>query len=298
MTRVVRIAGLCALLLVVHLSTARAVAAEEATAPGQARYLVIGSYIAEIMVALGAAGRIVGVGSGTDHIPELAGVPRIPGFRNTSAEPMLALRPTVALLAGRQTRPEVVGQLEGAGVAVQVFPDDVASLEVVPERIDRIGRLLDRKDEADALRKRFRAELDAALAFAAQAEARPRGLFILSGGGRPTLVAGADTHIALLIELAGADNVTDGIAYFKPMSQEAMLEAAPDFILVNEEGLELSGGVPVALKAPGATLTPAGRSGNVFALPGGYLQGLGLNSPKAIRAIAERVHPGLGGGAE
>ena len=112
------------------------------------------------------------------------------------------------------------------------------------------------------------------------------------------MVAGADTHIALLIELAGADNVTDGIAYFKPMSPEAMLQAAPEFILVNEEGLELSGGIPIALTAPGAALTPAGRSGNIFALPGGYLQGLGLNSPKAIRAIAERVHPELGGRSE
>ena len=285
---IILIGVVAALVLVVHQGQAG-----DKPAP---RYLVIGSYIAEIMVALNAADRIVGVSAGTDHIPALHGVPRIPGFRNTSAEPMLALRPTVALMAGRQTRPAVVEQLERAGVAVHVFPDDIASLDVVPERIDRLGALLGREEEAYALKVRFRADLDAALAFAARAASRPRGLFILSGGGRPTLVAGADTHIALLIELAGAENVTSGIRYFKPMSQEAMLEAAPDFILVNEEGLTLSGGVPVALKAPGAALTPAGRSGNVFALPGGYLQGLGLNSPRAIRAIAERVHPELGSG--
>ena len=73
-----------------------------------------------------------------------------------------------------------------------------------------------------------------------------------------------------------------------------MLEAAPDFILVNEDGLVLSGGTPTALKAPGAMLTPAGKNGDVFSLPGGYLQGLGLNSPSAIRAIAAHVHPELG----
>ena len=72
-----------------------------------------------------------------------------------------------------------------------------------------------------------------------------------------------------------------------------MLAAAPDFILVNEDGLTLTGGVPNALKAPGASLTPAGKTGNVFTLPGGYLQGLGLNSPDAIRAIADRIHPEL-----
>ncbi|MCG8691556.1 MAG: ABC transporter substrate-binding protein [Minwuiales bacterium] len=269
-----------------------------AQAENQDRYLIIGSYLAEIVVTLGDADRIVGIGGGMDHIRELEGVPTIRGFRNTSAEPMLSLGPTVALMAGRQTRPEVVEQLEGAGVAVHVFPDDVASLDVVPARIGRIGNLLGREQEAAALAARFEAELEDTLAFVAGAKTRPRGLFILSGGGRPTLVAGDDTHIALLIDLAGAENVTDGITYFKPMSQEAMLKAAPDFILVNEEGLELSGGVPVALKAPGAALTPAGQSGAIFALPSGYLTGLGLNSPKAIRAIAERVHPELAGKAE
>lgn len=272
-------------------------APETATPEGE-RYLIIGSYIAEIVVELGATDQVVGVSGGTDHIPELAGVPVIPGFRNLSAESMLSLEPTVALLAGRQTRPEIITQLEAAGVEVHFFPDDLASLDLVPERIREIGELLEREEAAETLVGEFQTELAEALEFAGRATSRPRGLFILSGGGRPTVVAGEDTHIALLIELAGAQNVTGGISYFKPMSQEAMLEAAPDFILVNEEGLVETGGVPVALTAPGALLTPAARNGNVFALPGGYLQGLGLNSPKAIRAIAERVHPELGANPE
>ena len=257
------------------------------------RYLIIGSYLAEIMVELGVEDEIVGVSGGTDHIPELAGKPVIPGYRNTSAEAMLSLAPTVALLAGRQTRPEIVMQLQAAGVKVHLFPDDVVSLDIVPERIREIGRLIDRQDKAEQLVAEFEADLAAAIVFAERSTSRPRGLFILSGGGRPTVVAGSDTHIALLLRLAGAENVTHGISHFKPMSQEVMLEAAPEFILVNEEGLETKGGIPVALSAPGALLTPAGQSGNVFALPGGYLQGLGLNSPKAIRAIAVQIHPEL-----
>lgn len=257
------------------------------------RYLVIGSYVAEIMVELDVTDLIVGVSGGTDHIKELEGKPVIPGFRNLSAETMLSLEPTAAFLAGRQTRPEIVSQLEAAGVEVHFFSDEIASLDIVPERITQIGKIINREDEAKELITKFEAELADATEFASKATSRPRGLFILSGGGRPTVVAGPDTHIALLIELAGAENVTQGITNFKPMSQEAMLKAAPDFILVNEEGLEQKGGTPVALSAPGALLTPAAKTGEVFSLPGGYLQGLGLMSPKAIRAIAERVHPEL-----
>lgn len=269
--------------------------ASEAEAPpeGSERYIIIGSYIAEIVVALEAQDQVVGVSSGTDHIAELEGIPVIPGYRNLSAESILSLEPTVALLAGRQTQPELVTQLEAAGVEVHFFPDDVADLALVPDRIRELGALLDRKDAAEELVVEFEADLADAIAFAGKATSSPRGLFILSGGGRPTVVAGGDTHIALLLEKAGAENVTDDITLFKPMSQEAMLEAAPEFILVNEEGLEVKGGTPVALTAPGALLTPAGESGNIFALPGGYLQGLGLNSPAAIREIARRIHPEL-----
>jgi iron complex transport system substrate-binding protein len=264
-----------------------------AAAQAEERYLVIGSYLAEIIVALGATDQVVGVSGGTDHVPELAGVPVIPGFRNLSAESMLSLSPTVALLAGRQTRPEIITQLEAAGVVVHFFSDDLATLDVVKERVREVGALLDREQEAEALVARFESDLEDALAFVAQATSRPGGLFILSGGGRPTVVAGADTHIALLIELAGARNLTTDISDYKPMSQEAMLAAAPDFILVNTEGLEQRGDVPVALSAPGATLTPAAANGRVFAIPNGFLQGLGLNSPSAIREIAKRIHPEL-----
>lgn len=260
---------------------------------GKERYIIIGSYIAEIMVALDGVDRIVGVSSGTEHITELANIPIIPGYRNTSAEAMLSLAPTHAFLAGQQTRPEVAAQLAAAGVKVHFFEDNIATLDVVSDRIYEIGVILNRQKEAEILDKKFEVELAEAIEYAQKATSRPKGLFILSGGGRPTVVAGGDTHIALLLKLARAENMTDEISYFKPMSQEAMIEAAPDFIMVNKEGLEISGGIPVALKAPGALLTPAGKSNNVFALPSGHLQGLGLNSPKAIKAIAQKTHPEL-----
>ncbi len=291
MSRILTTLGLCFGLLV---SACAPASVEETDEHAKSeRYLIIGSYLAEIVVALGDADKVVGVSGGTDHIEELSGVPVIPGFRNTSAEAMLALRPTVALLAGRQTRPEIITQLEAAGVTVHFFADDIADLKIVPEKIREIGVILGRETEAKDLVSKFENDLANALSLVQSAKSKPRGLFILSGGGRPTLVAGADTHIALLINLAGAENVTYGVSGFKPMSQEAMLQAAPDFILVNEDGLELSGGVLIALSAPGALLTPAGKNGEIFALPGGYLQGLGLNSPKAIRAIARHVHPEL-----
>lgn len=257
------------------------------------RLLIIGSYIADMVVALGAADKVVGIGAGADHIAELADVPVIPGFRNTSAEPMLALSPTIALFSGRQTRPELIEQLKQTGVEVHLFKDDAGSIDLVPKHIRMLGEMFGKTEEAEEVVKSFHSSMEQALDLVAQAKTKPRGLFILSGGGRPTVVAGGNTDIALLLELAGAKNMTSDITNFKPMSQEKMIEAAPEFILINKEGAEVIGDLPVALKAPGILLTPAGKQRNIITLPTGYLVGLGLHTPKAIEALARRIHPDL-----
>lgn len=258
------------------------------------RIVVLGPVLAEIVVALDAGDQIVGRGGGTDHLPGMQDVPRIPGYRLTSAENLLSLAPTLVLLAERQSSPQLVSQLQNAGVTVEVVGyDGQLDVETPVRQIARLGKLLDREAKAKKVIEVYRKDLAAALALAGKASTKPRALFILSGGGRPTLVAGGDTHIALLIELAGGQNMTDGISQFKPISQEIMFAAAPEFILVNEAGLELKDGAPVALAAPGARLTPAARKGNVITLPTGMLSDLGPSTPRAIEALARKFHPEL-----
>jgi iron complex transport system substrate-binding protein len=266
--------------------------------PAAERYVVTGSYIAEIFAALGAADQVVGVSGGTDHIAELAGVPRLPGFRQTSAENLLSLTPTVVILSDEVTTEGLAEQLAAAGVTVERFPAD-PSLEGIEDRIRHVGRLLGKESEAEALVARFEADLADAQALVAQTTSRPRGIFILSGGNRPTLIGGANTGTGRLIELAGGVNAAAAIDGFKVMSQEAMVEAAPDFFLVNPDGMTEREGVPVALSAPGAQRTPAGQNGRLVVLEGQYLQGFGLYTPEAIRRLARAIHPELasdGGG--
>jgi iron complex transport system substrate-binding protein len=97
--------------------------------------------------------------------------------------------------------------------------------------------------------------------------------------------------VAALLELAGAENVAQGIEGFKVMSQEAMIEAAPEFILTNQDGTVARDGVPVALQAPGALATPAGKAGRLITVPGQYLQGMGILTPEGIRLLGRQLHP-------
>jgi len=275
--------GACLTLLAVVFSISTSTSAE-----AEQRYIVIGNTVAEIVSELILAGQIVGVGSGLDHIEAFRGIPVIRGFRLTSAENLLALRPTAVLITERQTRPELVVQLRGAGVRVEVFPDKQGKAAVV-EKIHHLGRLLDRQEAAAALAERFSADWDAAIASVGDPAIRPRGLFILSGGGRPTLVGGRDTHPAHLIELAGGANVVEMMEGYKPLSQEAMVALAPQFIIINNEGMTPVNGSIAALSAPGAMMTPAARDGRIITLSAGALTGPGILTPKAIRELAAKI---------
>jgi len=261
---------------------------------GGSDFVVMNSYVAEIFVALGAVEEIRATGGGVDHIAELANTPRLPGFRQSSAESVLAFKPRTVISTADILDPNVANQLRGAGVNVVLLPDD-PSVGGVEHRIGAVARLLGREQAGRDLLTRFKADLAEAEAFAARtaasAAAKPRGLFILSGGRRPTLVAGKGTGPANLITMAGGENVATGFDGFKVMSQEAMVAAAPEFFLVNKDGLEVKDGVPVALAAPGARLTPAGRKSNLITIPGEFLQGFGLRTPDAIRALTKALYP-------
>ena len=256
------------------------------------RWIVTNSYVAEIVVALGAAEQIVAVGGGTDHIPQLKTVPRLPGFRQTSAEPMLSVSPDRLVISNEWIVPQTLDQLRAAGVQVTIV-DGEQTIAGVDRRIRLVAKLLGKAAQGETLVTKFNREMAAASALSAKAGARPRAVFILAGGNRPTLVGGKGTNVAALLELAGATNVAQGIEGFKTMSAEAMIEAAPDVILTNEDGSLPVDGVPVALKAPGLLATPAGKAGKLITLPAQYLQGMGILTPQGIEALLRKMHPQL-----
>ena len=256
------------------------------------RWIVANSYVAEIVVALGSASQIVAVGGGADHIVELKAVPRLPGFRQVSAEPMLALSPQRVVISNEWTVPQTLDQLRAAGVQVTVLDADQTP-EGVERRIRLVAKLLGKVAQGESLVAKFKRELADALALAARAKPKLRARFVLAGGNRPTLVGGRGSNVAALLDMSGAINVAQGIEGFKVMSAESMIEAAPDVILTNQDGTVPNDGVPVALRAPGAMATPAGKAGRLITIPGQYLQGMGILTPEGVGVLVRKMHPQL-----
>lgn len=262
-----------------------------AVAGATERIVSIGGAVTEIVHALGAGDRLVAVDTTSTWPPAVKDLPDVGYMRRLSAEPILALAPTL-VLAIEDAGPEAaLEQLRAAGVRVVAIADDPTPAGVL-DKVRAVAAALGREPAGEALAARLEAEF-AALASAVETlPGRPKVLFLLSVGRGAPLVAGRDTSAAGIIALAGGDNAIDGFTDFKPLTAEAAIAAAPDVLLAPERTLSIMGGPEALLARPELAATPAGRSGRLVAMDAQLLLGFGPRTPEAIRALARVLHPG------
>ena len=264
---------------------------EAAGADGN-RVVSVGSSITEIVYALGAGDRLIAVDSSSLHLPGARDHPNVGYMRRLSAEPILAMKPTLLLTVEDAGPVTVLDQLRAAGANLVIIPDD-PSPEGVIEKVSVIAGALDLEEEGQRLSDRLRQDLVRLGEALEDVERRPSVLFLLSIGRGAPLAAGRDTSAASIIELAGGRNAIDAFEGYKPLSPEAMVGAEPDFLLVTDRTLGLLGGAQDLLSRPEIAATPAGREARLITMNGPLLLGFGPRTPEAIRNLAMGLHPEL-----
>jgi iron complex transport system substrate-binding protein len=251
----------------------------------------------EMVVALGADARLVGIGDPVDPSPELAralaSVPRVDGL-----ESILALHPTTVLglqTVGEQS-PELVAELRAR--KIDVWLGDPATLADVHAMVQEVAKRSGVADGGQALL----AKLDAREAAVAQAAASPsptarRLRVFVYDCCDPPFTAGGKTVLTDLIRRAGGDNVFADIADdWTHVSWEAAAERAPDLAIVNAYAMEGQGDVDAKVaslrriptwKDLPIVVVPLGEAlGGLRSLDG--LERLGREFQKIARLRAER----------
>lgn len=268
---------------------AAAAAADEAPAGG-ARVVIAGGDLTEIAFALGAGDRIVGVDQTSTYPPETAARAQIGYVRRLSAEGVLSLAPSLLLAAHDAGPPATLAQLRAAGLAIAVAPAGDAP-DAATEKFRFVGAALGLTAEAAALTARYEAALAEARAKVARLKERPKVLFLLSIRDGAPIVAGAGTSAETMIRAAGGTNAAAGFEGYKPMSQEAILAAEPEIILMMSQHAERSGGAQSVLARPEFALTPAGRAGRLVTMDGMLMLGFGPRTPEAMATLARKLQP-------
>ena len=248
----------------------------------------IGGSITEIVYALGEARHLVARDS-TSRYPKAAlDLPDVGYMRALSPEGVLSVSPTGILALQGSGPKEAVDVLKKTSIPFIEVPEHY-SREGIIEKVRIVGKALGVDAKAEVLAKELDAKLTAAEKQTAPIKERKRVLFVLSIQGGKILAAGRETAADGMVKLAGGENAVDGFSGYKQMSDEAVITARPDAILMMSNA-----GPPVLdselLGNPSIASTPAGTARKLIRIDGAYLLGFGPRTADAIHDLAVSLY--------
>ena len=270
---------------------------DEVTVDDASRIIPVNGDIAEVVFALGLGDQVVATDLSATYPPEADALPEVGYQRTLLAEQILGLEPTVVVANTDAGPPEVLDQLRNAGIAVVVvdYPHDLTGPAA---KIRLVAPALGVPARGEALAREVDAAIGTATDQAAErveaAGGEPlRAAFLYLRGTNVQQVGGRGSGVDALLEAAGVVDVgVDlGVDEFQPLTDEALLEAAPDVLVVTTTGLESVGGVDGLVEIPAVAGTPAGRDRRVIALDDQLLLGLGPRAGDALAQLVDELHP-------
>ncbi|MCE9574321.1 MAG: helical backbone metal receptor [Deltaproteobacteria bacterium] len=256
--------------------------AERPAAPAERRVVSLHDVTTELVVALGATDRLVGIAAPVDlddaTIGAVAGVPRVDGL-----EAILALRPSVvlgtAVVAAQD--PALVARLREAGV--EVFLGDPAGLEDVFGLADAVAARLGVDGAPLATQLRARA------AAITPASGSPVPVFVYDCCDPPFTTGGGTVLNDLIARAGGANVFADLDADWTHVSWEAVVARRPALIVVDAYRYEGQGDVDAKLRAVHAI--PSLATVPTVVLP----LGEALGGVRSVDGLA-RLRAAIGGG--
>ncbi|MCY3569142.1 MAG: ABC transporter substrate-binding protein [Chloroflexi bacterium] len=267
-------------------SQQQAMTPEEAVPEGT-RLITLFGDLTEIVYALGVEEFLVARDTSSIWPRVVEDLPNL-GFAGAlNAEAILGFEPTLIIGTPMAGPPEVLEQLQQAGVDVLII-DDLNGLDAPQIKIRIVGEALGIVQRAEALAQDVEARMAAVIAASADVERPLRVMHIYIRRGGLQLVSGAGNKAAAIIDAAGGVDAAAeaGIVGWQPLSPEALVAADPDVYLVMDRGLEVIGGIDGLLEIPGMAETRAGEGPYVISMADLYLLGFGPRLPEAVADLA------------
>jgi iron complex transport system substrate-binding protein len=264
---------------------------EEVVIESTERIMPVDGDLAEVVWALGLGDRVVATDISATYPAEADASPKIGYQRALSPEPILEFEPTVVLATELTGPPETLDQLERLGVPVVIVPKPPTA-EGPLVKIRAIAEALGVPERGEELAAEVEREMaDATSTLDPTAEpVRIAALYVR--GENVQLLLGEESGIGWIIDAVGGVNVADelGVVDAEPITAEALLQVAPEAIVVPASGLESVGGVDGLLQIGGLGETPAGQQRRVLAYDDQFLLGNGPRSGQLLTAMIADLH--------
>ncbi|MGL4720348.1 MAG: heme/hemin ABC transporter substrate-binding protein [Kluyvera intermedia] len=252
------------------------------------RIVVAGGSLVELIYAMDAGNRVVGVDETTSYPPQTEALPHIGYWKQLSSEGILSLRPD-SFITWQDAGPQLVfDQLRAQKVNVVTLPRIPATVEQMYANIHTLAKNLGAVEQGNALVNNLRQRLENVARSSASKPAPVKALFILSAGGSAPQVAGKGSVADAIMALAGAQNVAQHSQY-RSYSAEALIAANPEVIVVTSQMVE--GDINRLSTVAGITRTAAWKNQRIVTLDQALILGMGPRVADAVETLHRQFWP-------
>jgi len=222
------------------------------------RIVTLAPNLTELVFAVGAGDRVVGVSAWSDYPREVLELPVAGDAFTIDQEQLALLEPDLLLVWESGTPAHTIDELRQSGYNVEVVR--TRGLSDVADALRHVGRLTGKNDEAEAAASDFRGQLAALRE--ANHEAEPIKVFF-QVSQRPLYTVNAEHYISELIETCGGTNIFDDLSELAPsISVEAVVDRAPEVMVASTDA-----GDDAFAEWQRWPAIPANLYGNQFLLP-------------------------------
>lgn len=262
------------------------------------RLVVISQTYNEIIWALGAQDKVVGVDFSSTYPPDVKKVQTVGYHRALSAEGILSLHPTAIIHDNNIGPPQVVEQLKNLNIPMKSFDAKNDSVEGSKALIREMGAYFHKEAKAEELCRTLDTQMAASLEAVKKYTDRPRvavihfgrasNVYLVVGKGEGT---GDGSAAGRMIEWAGGEMALNSGRMQRMESPEIVAQANPDVILVTDYGFDRAGGDLEQIKAlPGVAASNAAKNNRIYRVEENQLMYFGPRSGENVEKVAAVIH--------
>ncbi|NLM44033.1 MAG: cobalamin-binding protein [Clostridiales bacterium] len=179
----------------------------------------------EIVFALGAGDKLVGITSYCDYPEETKYIEKIGDFENPNIELIKKMNPDL-VLAGGFLQEELIDALEGLDITVA--STEAADVESIFDSLAMIGKLLREEEKAEEIINNIHRTIDEVENKVADKD-KPKVFYLV--WKEPIFTTGRGTYINEIVQIAGGYNIASDMEGWAQYSFEELLKQNPDILV-------------------------------------------------------------------
>lgn len=261
--------------------------------PGQVNRIVsMSPNLTEILFALGLDEEIVGVTLYSDYPPQAAEKRKVGTFWQPNIESVIAAKPDLVITLGFEQQRNLARRLERIGCRSLTL--NIEKVDELFEAVEKIGTATSKQLQADELVRDIRKKLDNLSSLFFGTETEVKVLWVVQR--EPLRVAGRDTFVNEMIELAGGENaIAPTVHKYPPIGAEQVIASGADVIIepaMRQKAMakQQDGALQYWSKFPNL---PAVRNKQIYVIDGDTVSRLGPRLYEGVETIARCLRPKL-----